>query len=64
MMLGREDSDGWSAVQLAVIACPELVSAILSLLPNVRVVEPASLRASVRVAATAVQGSDWDPGDP
>lgn len=64
MTLGKADADGWSAAQLAVIVCPDLIAAVLALLPDVRVVEPPSLRESVRAAAMAVQGSDWDPCDP
>lgn len=53
-------ADGWATVTLRVWVCPELVSEILSMLPNVVVVEPASLREAVRLAARSVEGSEWD----
>jgi predicted DNA-binding transcriptional regulator YafY len=56
--------DGWATIRLRVVVCPEMVSAVLSLLPDVRVVGPASLREEVGNAAGVVTGSDWDPRDP
>lgn len=53
---------GWTTMRVRVVVCPELVSAVLSLLPDVRVVGPASLREAVGMAASAATGSDWDPG--
>lgn len=54
-------ADGWAIARLRVIVCPELRSEILSMLPDVVVVQPATLRDDVRSAALSANGSDWDP---
>lgn len=45
-----ELGDGWLEVRLRVYLCPELHAWVLSLLPDVRVIEPSALAESVRAA--------------
>lgn len=54
-----EREDGWVPVRFRVAVCPELRSYLLSLLPDVRVLQPDSLREELAVAAqAALAGQD------
>lgn len=50
--------DGWFDVRLRVYLCPDLVAFVLSMMPHVRVIEPAALRENVESAALAYLGVD------
>ncbi len=56
-------ADGWAIARLRVIVCPELRSEILSMLPDVVVVQPATLREDVRSAALSNRAQKFDVVD-
>ena len=51
----RDLDDGWTEVRLSAVVCPDLVSFVLSMLPDVRVQAPERLIEQVRAAVDAAR---------